>query len=112
MLGEKCHCKTAGAKCSEITDELQNKIYNEIWSMSWPQREVFVKSLVHKRSVGRHRVEQSLSSRQNTLKYNLNVGRGLVPVCKKMFMSTTAITQHFIRVHVCDTDANALIAIT
>ena len=37
MLGERCQCKTAGAKCSEITDELlRNKIYNEEWSMSWP----------------------------------------------------------------------------
>ncbi|KAK3731892.1 hypothetical protein RRG08_043227 [Elysia crispata] len=103
VLGERCHCKTSGVKCSEVTDETRAKIHKEVWCMSWPQREILVKSLVHKCNVGRHRVQQSESGRQNTLKYNLNIGSGLVPVCKKMFLSTTGITQHFIRTNVCDT---------
>ncbi|KAK3760412.1 hypothetical protein RRG08_018640 [Elysia crispata] len=83
VLGERCHCKTSGVKCSEVTDETRAKIHKEVWCMSWPQREILVKSLVHKCNVGRHRVQQSESGRQNTLKYNLNIGSGLVPVCKK-----------------------------
>ena len=103
VLGERCHCKTSGVKCSEVTDETRAEIHKEVWCMSWPQREILVKSLVHKCNVCRHRVQQSESGRQNTLKYNLNIGSGLVPVCKKMFLSTTGITQHFIRTNVCDT---------
>ena len=103
LLGERCSCKTAGVKCREVTDETRQNIHQEVWAMSWPQRNVLIKSLVHRVPIGRHRVENSESSRSNTLKYHLNVGTGLVPVCKKMFLSTTGITQHLIRAQVCET---------
>ena len=78
MLEERCPCNTTGAKRLEVTVELRSKIYKEVWCMSWTQREVFVKSLVHKCSVVKLCVEQSASSRHKTL--NLNIGSGLVPV--------------------------------
>lgn len=70
--------------------------------MSWPQRQVLIKALVLKVPVGRHRVDQANSSRSNSLKYHLNVKTKLVPVCKKMFLNTTGLTQHLIRAQVCD----------
>ncbi|GFO08787.1 hypothetical protein PoB_003529200 [Plakobranchus ocellatus] len=101
-LGERCYCKSVGLKCGDVPDEKRDEIFKEVWSMSWSQREILVKSLVHRNNVGQHRVQQSESSRQNTLKYHLNVGIGLVPVCKKMFINTTGITKTFIRRHVLD----------
>ena len=80
LLGDRCNCKTAGVKCKDVTDETRQNIHKEVWAMSWPQKNILIKSLVHRVAVGRHRVEQSESSRGNTLKYNLNVGTGLVPV--------------------------------
>ena len=103
LWGERCSCKTAGVKCRKVTDETRQSIHQEVWAMSWPQRNVLITSLVHRVPIGRHRVENSESSRSNTLKYHLNVGTGLVPVCKKMFLNTTGITQHLIRAQVCKT---------
>ena len=80
-------CKTSGAKCLEVTEETRTKIHEEVWCMSWLQREIFVNSLVHKCNVGRHWVEQSESYR-NALNYNLNIGSGLVPVCKTIFLKS------------------------
>ncbi|GFN74480.1 hypothetical protein PoB_000098600 [Plakobranchus ocellatus] len=81
-------------------------IHKDVWSMSWLQKEVLVKSLVHKCDVKRHRVDQSEPNRKNTLKYSLNNGSGLIPVCKKMFLSTTGLTQHYIRTKVCDSPSS------
>ena len=100
LLGERCGCKTAGVKCREVTDETRHKYHQGVWAMSWPQRKVLIKSLVHRVPIGRNRLENSEASRSNTLKYHLNVGTGLVPVCKKMCLSTTVITQYFIRAQV------------
>lgn len=101
-LGEKCNCKTVGAQCSKLTDEMRTAVHHDVWSMSWAQREIFVKQSVHRNDVGRHRVELARHNRQNTLKYHLKVGSAVLQVCKKMFLSTTGITQHFIRAHVCE----------
>ncbi|RUS73143.1 hypothetical protein EGW08_019085 [Elysia chlorotica] len=90
LLGDRCNCKTVGVTCANVTDETRQIIHKEVWSLSWPQRNVLVKSLVHKVPVGRHRVEQSNSSRSNTLKYHLNVGSGLVPVAKRCSLTPLA----------------------
>ncbi|GFO09632.1 Ws0399_0 protein [Plakobranchus ocellatus] len=106
VLGERCSCKAAGMKCTEVTEEMRTHILKDVWSMSWLHKEVLVKSLVHKCDVTRHRVDQSEPNRKNTLKYSLNNGSGLIPVCKKMFLSTMGLTQLYIRTKVCDSPSS------
>lgn len=101
ILGQRCGCKTSWTKCEDVSDTKREEIHREVWSFSWPQKQTMVKNLIHRIDVGRHRVAQSdASNRQNTLRYNLNIGSGLVPVCKKMFLNTTGLTQHFVRAQV------------
>lgn len=95
VLKEACKCQAKGTECQLLSEEDRSNIFRKVWEMTWEQKETFVLSLISKRSVDRKTVEAS--HRTVTLTYRLQADSKIVPVCKKMFLDTTGLTEHFIR---------------
>ena len=46
MRGERCQCTAGYYQCKDLTDESRNNIFSEVWNMSWPEKEVYVRMAV------------------------------------------------------------------
>ncbi|XP_055383783.1 uncharacterized protein LOC129613653 [Condylostylus longicornis] len=99
-LGPRCTsslCKISKLRnCDSISDKTREKIFNDIWQRwDWQQRKVWVASMVKRKHPSRKRTLSINSKRHSTLHYYLPDDNGIpVQVCRKMFISTTAIGHH------------------
>lgn len=87
----KCLAAKEKRKCSMITDEQRRKIFDGFWSeMDWHQRKLFVCTLVNHHPTTQKRT-QTKSRRNFSLFYHLKIDNNVIPVCKKMFLSTLGL---------------------
>ena len=67
--------------------------------MSWPQKQILVVSLTQVVDVSRRTTDKEDSRRNASCKYFINTGKVRVPVCKQMFLTTTGLTDYFVRTY-------------
>lgn len=94
-MGEKCNSKkctiSKNSQCSEITDDQRQVLFTKFWSnMDWSQRKTFVVALVNKAPTAQ-KTSKKKSRRQCNLFYHLKVNDVILPVYKKMFLSTLSL---------------------
>ncbi len=83
-------------KCSTISEEERARIFQHFWNqMNWDQKKTFV--VCHVRMIPKKRSyadDPNNTRRNNTLVYFLTVNGEQVEVCKKLFLSTTALGEY------------------
>ncbi|XP_072386755.1 uncharacterized protein [Diabrotica undecimpunctata] len=90
-ISAKCLAAKEKRRCSMITKEQRRKIFDGFWSeMDWRQRKIFVCTLVNKQPTTQKRT-QNKSRRNLSLFYHLKIDNTVIPVCKKMFLSTLGL---------------------
>ena len=97
VLGDRCKCKAAYYHCKEISDQDREKIFTEVWRMTWCEKEVFVKMAIEAKDVKERKGAQEQSKRDKTLYFTLRGSNGSSRVCKDMFLKTTGLTSWMIR---------------
>ena len=54
-LGERCQCKASYYTCKSISDSDRQKIFSDVWKMTWGEKQVFVKLSVEAKDVKERR---------------------------------------------------------
>lgn len=73
-------------------------MFEYVWSLTDAAKRAFIKGLIHQIPVKRRRKSSDSPSRLLTLQFHLKrISGDILPVCKTMFLNTTALTQWFIR---------------
>ena len=62
VLGDRCKCKAAYYHCKEISDQDREKIFTEVWRMTWCEKEVFVKMAIEAKDVKERKGAQEHTS--------------------------------------------------
>nr|CAI5833120.1 unnamed protein product [Callosobruchus analis] len=98
QIGERCnttYCVKHNKKCSIVTDDKRKEILEGFYALGKLElqreficRHVAVKDCKHKKNDSR---------RNQTLSYNLTLNGMLTPVCKRLFLSTIAISEKLVR---------------
>ena len=103
-LGRRCSCIKGGYQCMEFGDDEREKIFKNVWSLSWGQKRTYVTSLIEKEDVARRTVSHSSESgadvfrKQNTFSYFLKAASGQQKkVCRNFFLSTTGLRRWCVR---------------
>lgn len=97
-IGERCHCKVKKNVCHTITNEERQQIFNEFWSLTWHEKEVYVRAMVETTDVQRKTVENS--RRSVSFAYFLKVNGQKKQICKTMFLSTTGLKNTWLHQHI------------
>lgn len=95
-MESRCQCKetkTGSLKCFIFTEIDRENIFNDFWSMSWPEKKVYVNNLVTALPVQRPRGRTSdgESKRAQSLYYYLKKEDQPMKVCRTMFLKTLGI---------------------
>lgn len=96
-MKDRCSCKLGKAnsvlKCSEVTENFRQEIFNKFWKLSWPQKKQYTVGLISLEKVKRRR--GTTARRSHSLKYYLKCSNfKTYRVCKKMFTSTLGISEN------------------
>ena len=97
VLGDRCKCKAAYYHCKKISDQDREKIFTDVWKMTWCEKEVFAKMAIEAKDVKERKGTQEQSKRDKTLCFTLRGSKGSHRVCKDMFVKTTGLTSWMIR---------------
>lgn len=100
-LKNGCSCKLGKAnsvlKCSEVTQEYRQEIFDKFWKMTWPEKKQYAVGLVTLQKVKRRRGTAENSRRNYSSQYCLKCSNlKTYRVCKKMFISTLGISENVI----------------
>ena len=81
-LGRRCCCIKGGYQCMKFGYDEREKIFKNVWSLSWGQKRTYVTSLIEKEDVARRTASHSSESgadvfrKQNTFSYFLKAASG------------------------------------
>ncbi|XP_050507268.1 uncharacterized protein LOC126884950 [Diabrotica virgifera virgifera] len=93
-------CKKSPVRqCQDLNEEDRKELFNNFWNnLTWDQKKIYIASLVCKKEKNRNtKKETEESRRKNTLTYTLKTLDGkILTVCKKLFLSTFALTEHYV----------------
>lgn len=90
----------------------KEEIFNKFWlEMDWNQRKTFVCALVNKSSTAQKTTVEN-SRRQFSLSYHLKVNNIILPVCKKMFLSTLCLGEWSVLNWVKNSHSSGIIPLT
>lgn len=99
-IGPTCEsvvCEKSDVRqCQSICENTRQTIFKDFWEkMSWDQKKVYIVSLVRKIEKKRTTKEEGEQSRRNfTYEYTIRLpNSNIVPVCKKMFLSTFGLKE-------------------
>ena len=95
-LGERCQCKASYYTCKSISDSDRQKIFSDVWKMTWGEKQVFVKLSVEAKDVKERRGHGEQSRRNKTLYFTLRGTKGSHRVCKQMFLNTTGLNSWWV----------------
>lgn len=97
LLSAPCQCswgkKPYVVKCSTVTEESRRKIFDYFWTLSWPEKQIYIRDLAKLEKVKRRRGTEENSKRDYTIKYYLKLKSEYVRVCKKMFLGTLGMKE-------------------
>lgn len=97
VLANPCKCswskKASVLKCTTLSEENRNKIFNYYWTLSWAEKKMYVKDLAKLEKVKRRRGNEERSRRDYTVKYYLKFKNDYFRVCKKMFLGTLGMKE-------------------
>ena len=79
-----------------MSDADREKIHNSIWSMSWDEKKVFVRTSVDVKDVKERKGASVDYKRNNTLVFTLKGAGERKRVCKEMFLSTTGLKKWWV----------------
>lgn len=82
--------------CEVFSEDERQRIFEEFWSLSWGEKEVYVRSPVNviiSVTTPKTRKGKTPSRRSGTLYYSLKSNGLSKPVCKKFFLSTLGIKE-------------------
>lgn len=96
-LKAPCSCKLSAQKtklqCRQFSEADRTKIFEHFWKeMTWPERKVFIHTLVDVVTTKNHKNQvHEISHRNNTLIYHLKKEGIRLRVCRTMLLNTLAI---------------------
>lgn len=97
LLSKPCQCswgkRPCVVKCSTLTEEKRQIIFNYFWSLSWPEKKIYIRDLAKLECVKRRRGTEENSRRDYTIKYYLKLRNEYIRVCKKMFLGTLGMKE-------------------
>lgn len=100
QMAPPCSCKSKSTNCGALTTEDRTAIFNLVGSLDCGAKRSFVSGLVQKIPVKRRRVRNGDPRRLWIFRFSLmKVSGHVIPVCKKMFFNTTALTWWFVRTY-------------
>ena len=95
-LGERCQCKASYYTCKSISDSDRQKIFSDVWKMTWGEKQVFVKLSVEAKDVKERRGHGEQFRRNKTLYFTLRGTKGSHRVCKQMVLNTTGLNSWWV----------------
>lgn len=100
-IGHSCKSKfcekSSKRQCNSISEENRNEIFLKFWNeLSWAERKIYVINLINVEVTKEKKAVNENSRREFTLKYHLKIKDRLIPVCKKMFISTLSLKERSI----------------
>lgn len=99
QIGPTClspACKKISVNhCEKFNEVERNEIFKEFWNMSWESKRVFLKSYVTVTDTKRKTIPDS-NRRKNSCVFKLPHKKRSLKVCRKMFLSTLAISKRMI----------------
>ena len=95
-LGERCQCKASYYACKSISDSDRQKIFSDVWKMTWGEKQVFVKLSVEAKDVKERRGHGEQSRRNKRLYFTLRWTKGSHRVCKQIFLNTTGLNSWWV----------------
>lgn len=106
VLKTRCLCskkslktgKEIAIQCYKLTDEERKLIFAKFWSLSWPEKKIYIsaKVLKNKTKRSRHRKDPEVSQRTTSYKYFLKNKSEEIRVCKLMFCNTLGLSMRTI----------------
>lgn len=90
--------KEIAIQCYKLTDEERKLIFVKFWSLSWPEKKIYIsaKVLKNKTERARHRKDPEVSQRTTSYKYFLKNKSEEIRVCKLMFCNTLGLSMRTI----------------
>lgn len=96
-LDEKCKCKVKKNDCHAITDEERQRVFDEVWTLTWKEKEVFAQAMIDIREI--QQKTSADSNRGQSLIYHLKINGQRKRVCKQMFLATTGLKNTWLHQH-------------
>lgn len=99
-IGPRCKCSGKSVmnngksvmKCNEITEDQRTEIFTRFWNFLWNEKQLFLRTLVEKKSTSRarDRKKENESRREFSYIYFLQT-TSKIRVCKTMFCNTLSV---------------------
>lgn len=89
----RCSCDgTRTMKCSQISNQDREQIFETFWNLSWPEKKLYITTLVEQTTTkrNRNRKNEQESRREFSCIYYLKI-KEKIRVCKTMFCNTFGI---------------------